>query len=79
MLQELQQKTDNIEMDEKLRFIEGDNNILKIQLHKIKQKMKLQEELHKQETLELNKKLICIVKENKQLLLENLFMDKKLC
>jgi hypothetical protein len=47
MLQELQQKTDNIEMDEKLRVTEMDN-MLKIQLHKIKQKMQLQEEFQPQ-------------------------------
>jgi hypothetical protein len=78
MMQELQRKSDNVDMDEKLRVAEVDNNILKIQLHKIKQKMKLQEEWHKQETLELNKNLICARKENEQLILEILLMDEKL-
>jgi hypothetical protein len=54
ILQELQQKTDNIEMGEKLGVTEVDNNILKFQLQKIKQKMKLQVDLHKQETLAQN-------------------------
>jgi hypothetical protein len=54
-------------MDEKLKVTEVDNN-------KIKQKMKLQEE----KTLEMNNKLICIIKENELLLLDNIFMDKKL-
>jgi hypothetical protein len=57
-----------------------DNNILKIRLHKIKQKVKLQEECHKQETLELNKNLIglCVRKENEQLILEIILTDEKL-
>jgi hypothetical protein len=59
MLHDLQQDTDNIELDEKLSITQVDNNILKIQLHKMKQKLKLQEECHKQGTLELNKNLIC--------------------
>jgi CII-binding regulator of phage lambda lysogenization HflD len=40
--------------------------------------MKLQEEWHKQETQELNKNLICVRKENEQLILEILLMDEKL-
>jgi hypothetical protein len=45
-LQDLQQNTDNIKLDGKLRVTQVDNNILKIQLHKMKQKLKLQEEWH---------------------------------
>jgi hypothetical protein len=77
-LQELQQNTDNIERHEKLRATQVENNILKIQLRELKQKMKLQEECHKQETQELNKHLVCVRKENEHLILDILLMDEKL-
>jgi isocitrate dehydrogenase len=74
----LQQKNVIIEVNEKLRATHVENNILKIELHEIQQKMKLQEERHKQETLELNKNLESIGRENEQLILESLLMDQML-
>jgi hypothetical protein len=47
-LQELQQEMGYIKMNEKLRVIEAENNTLKLQLHEIMHKMKLQEEWRKQ-------------------------------
>jgi hypothetical protein len=76
--QELQQEKDYIEIHEKLRATQVENNNLKIQLHEIQQKMKFREARHRQETLELNKNLISARWENEQLILKSLLMDEEL-
>jgi hypothetical protein len=76
-LQELQQKTDNIKKNEELTVTQAENNTLKIQLHEIMHKMKLQMEWHTQEALELYENLIRARKENEELVLEIILMEEK--
>jgi CII-binding regulator of phage lambda lysogenization HflD len=64
-------------MNEELRVTQAENNTLKIQLHEIMHKMKLQEKWHKQETMELYENLICVRKENEQLVLEIILIEQK--